>query len=289
VIFQENETFDHYFGTYPDALNPPGEPQFAPRPGTPAVNGLSPALLLTNPNSANPQRLDRSQALTCGASNNYSNEQKAVDGGKMDNFVAGTGGNTTLAACLASVGDTTPVTGPQPNYSVVDYFDGNTVTALWNYAQNFAMSDSFYGTGYGQSDVGAINITGANTYGAICGDGVHVYAPAAASLQACPQGVGTATPGADQPPGPGTMIGDVDPYYDGCSNNSAGTGNTIAMGGPNVGDVLDARRVTWGWFQGGFAPTATTSAGLPVCGQNVPLQNGTQEQAYSAHHEPFEY
>ena len=34
VIFQENETFDHYFGTYPDALNPPGPPgaRFTPRP-----------------------------------------------------------------------------------------------------------------------------------------------------------------------------------------------------------------------------------------------------------------
>jgi len=25
---------------------------------------------------------------------------------------------------------------------VMDYFDGNTVTALWNYAQNFAISDN---------------------------------------------------------------------------------------------------------------------------------------------------
>jgi hypothetical protein len=34
VIFQENETFDHYFGTHPDALNPPGPPgaRFTPRP-----------------------------------------------------------------------------------------------------------------------------------------------------------------------------------------------------------------------------------------------------------------
>jgi phospholipase C len=289
VIFQENETFDHYFGTYPYALNPPGEPRFVAKRGTPRVNGLTPALLQHNPNAANPQRLDRSQALTCGASNNYTNEQKAVDGGKMDNFVAGTGGNTTLAACLASVGDTAPVTGPQPNYAVMDYFDGNTVTALWNYAQNFAMSDAFYGTGYGQSDVGAINVTAANTYGAVCGDGVHVYAPAGSALPQCPQGVGTATPGVDQPPGPGTVIGDVDPSYDGCSNNSAGTGNTIAMGGRNIGDLLDAARVPWGWFQGGFAPTGTTAAGLPVCGQEATFDNGTQEQAYSAHHEPFEY
>jgi phospholipase C len=28
VIFGENVSFDHYFGTYPSALNPAGEPQF---------------------------------------------------------------------------------------------------------------------------------------------------------------------------------------------------------------------------------------------------------------------
>ena len=30
VIFQENVSFDHYFGTYPYATNPAGEPQFTP-------------------------------------------------------------------------------------------------------------------------------------------------------------------------------------------------------------------------------------------------------------------
>src|SRR5579863_1830063 len=50
VIFQENISFDHYFGTYPNAANPGGEPQFIARPGTPTVNGLGNALLNNNPN-----------------------------------------------------------------------------------------------------------------------------------------------------------------------------------------------------------------------------------------------
>ena len=37
VIFQENISFDHYFGTYPHALNPPNEPAFNPAAGTPAT------------------------------------------------------------------------------------------------------------------------------------------------------------------------------------------------------------------------------------------------------------
>ena len=32
VIFDENVSFDHYFGTYPTALNPPGEPAFHAAP-----------------------------------------------------------------------------------------------------------------------------------------------------------------------------------------------------------------------------------------------------------------
>ena len=50
VIFGENISFDHYFGIYPLALNPPGQPRFTALPGTPAVNGLSGAVLTNNPN-----------------------------------------------------------------------------------------------------------------------------------------------------------------------------------------------------------------------------------------------
>ena len=71
VIFQENVSFDHYFGTYPNAKNPAGEPKFKAAPGTPTVNGFHNALLNFNPNlnpangagASNPFRLDRSQAV----------------------------------------------------------------------------------------------------------------------------------------------------------------------------------------------------------------------------------
>jgi phospholipase C len=66
LLYQENNSFDHYFGTYPNATNPAGEPKFVAEPHTPSINGLLSAGLLTNnPNSANPFRLDRSQEITC--------------------------------------------------------------------------------------------------------------------------------------------------------------------------------------------------------------------------------
>src|ERR1700709_461780 len=41
VLFQENVSFDHYFGTYPHALNPKEEPAFTPLAGTPKVEGYT--------------------------------------------------------------------------------------------------------------------------------------------------------------------------------------------------------------------------------------------------------
>jgi phospholipase C len=50
VTFQENVSFAHYFGTYPVAANPHGEPRFFAAAGTPSVNGFTNALLNFNPN-----------------------------------------------------------------------------------------------------------------------------------------------------------------------------------------------------------------------------------------------
>src|SRR6202050_1760020 len=157
VIFDENESFDHYFGTYPYAANTDGS-TFKAKPGTPTVNGLytkitkkGPVgpLLTANTNSYNPERLTHSQALTCDQNHGYTPEQEAFDGGKMDKFVQDTQSASTCAA------GTTEFFSPG---LVMDYFDGNTVTGLWNYAQNYAMSDNNYDTDFGPSTPGALNV-----------------------------------------------------------------------------------------------------------------------------------
>ncbi|MDT5131050.1 MAG: phospholipase, partial [Mycobacterium sp.] len=56
VVFQENVSFDHSFGTYPNAANVDGQ-RFTAKPGTPGVDGLTPELLTHNPNKAQPVRL----------------------------------------------------------------------------------------------------------------------------------------------------------------------------------------------------------------------------------------
>ena len=153
VMFQENVSFDHYFGTYPNATNPAGEPRFTAAHGTPSVNGLTGDLLDHNPNTANPQRLDRSEPLTCDQGHGYKQEQQAFDGGLMDKFVQ----FTDVESC-------NPPDIGKPGL-VMDYYDGNTVTGLWNYAQHFAMSDNSYDTMFGPSTPGALNLISGQTHG----------------------------------------------------------------------------------------------------------------------------
>jgi len=261
VIFQENVSFDHYFGTYPHAANTDGNP-FHALAGTPSVNGLTPALLTHNPNSANPQRLTPAQALTCDQDHAYTAEQKAMDGGLMDKFVEETGVSTCSPPNFAAPG------------LVMDYYDGNTVTGLWNYAQRYAMSDNFYDTEFGPSTPGALDLISGQTFG---GTALN----AAGQVVSDPGVIGS--PGSA---GTGTVYSDGDPFYDGCSDHS---GPTVSMSGPNIGDLLNARGVSWGWFEGGFAPTSTTSGGTPVCGASHTNIGGVSVTDYIPHHEPFQY
>src|SRR3989442_11096164 len=149
VIFQENVSFDHYFAPYPHAANLPGESVFTARHHVPQIDTLLNAGLLAphNPNSVQPFRLSRAQNDTCDQDHGYQDEQAAMNGGRLDRFV-----------------ETVGVGGPGcADYGigrglVMGYYDGSTVTALWNYAQHFAMSDHFFNTTFGPSSPGALNL-----------------------------------------------------------------------------------------------------------------------------------
>jgi phospholipase C len=60
------------------------------------------------------------------------------------------------------------------------------------------------------------------------------------------------------------VIGDFDAYLDDCGGDAGGTNTgttTLEMTGKNVGDLLNAKGVSWGWFQGGFRPTTPSVNG----------------------------
>jgi phospholipase C len=284
IIFDENISFDHYFATYPVAGNPAGEPQFVARDDTPSVNNLlSAGLIANNPNLRAPFRLDRAEAFTCDQDHSYTDEEKSVDGGLMDLFVQATG---RLGIGCRTDGST-----------VMGWFDGNTVTALWNYAQHFAMSDNNFNTTFGPSSPGAINLISGQTGNA------HVAVSFAGGK------VATFIPA--------TLTGDTDPALDDCGSDKGGTvtgRGTVEMEGRNVGDLLNAKGITWGWFEGGFAPTspavvnpdgstqvpavcASSHVGHPGVPNPSTLDGNTTPPTdihvpitdYVPHHQPFQY
>jgi phospholipase C len=265
IIFQENVSFDHYFGTYPNATNPAGEPAFHAKANTPTVNGLSPALLSKNPNLnpanlagvANPFRLDRSQAVTRDQGHGYKAEQQAFDNGLMDLFPlfvgkagpppAGTGITSTAGLNLG-------------------YFDGNTVTALWNYAQHFAMNDNSYSTVFGPSTPGLLNLVSGQTNGATN------ISPVAATFAVVDGGSGSFS-----------VINDPDPLGDICSGSAV-----VSMSGKNIGDLLNNAGVSWGSFMGGFNLSVTNANGTTGCKRSSTGLAGTTGD-YIPHHAFFQY
>jgi phospholipase C len=189
------------------------------------VNGLTDALLFNNPNllnttgngagAMNPFRLDRSQAATADQDHDYTPEQEAFHGGLMDSFPEYTG---------------TP--GPPPTGSttkglVMGYYDGNTVTALWNYAQHYAMNDNSYDTNFGPSTPGAINLISGQTNGVTdrieCGGDVVEDGGGGYTWSAMPTRLAMYAP-----PRPAQL----------CSSPAT-----------NIGDLLNAQGITWGWFR----------------------------------------
>jgi phospholipase C len=264
VLFNENVSFDHYFGTYPNAGNPPGEIAFKAKKNTPAVNNLTKAnLLVNNPNTnpangagaTNPFRLDRTQADTQSQNHGYKAEQQANDNGLADLFPKFTGRGT--AGGVGAFGTTGQVMG---------YFDGNTVTAFWNYAQHFSMNDNAYTDSYGPSTPGMINVISGQT------NGVQNVIGSSSSV---PDGQGGLT-----------LIGDTDPAFDACSSKTS----TILMTGKNIGDLLNDAKISWGSFMGGFDLTRQGAAASTGCARKtVSPVTGRSVTDYIPHHAWFQY
>jgi phospholipase C len=244
VIFQENVSFDHYFATYPQTQPASGDQPFSARSNTPSVNGLNtPLLAPNNPNSTQPFLLHRNQAYTCDQGHDYTQEQLAFDHGLMDKFPEFTGSPSGNPGCDYGKG----------KGIVMGYYDGGTTTALWNYAQHFSMSDNSYGTNFGPSTVGALNLVSGQTHGAT-GPSTEVTA--------------------------GSVTGDPQPSGDVCTSR-----DNVTMSGRNIGNLLNDKGITWGWFNGGFH----TADGKPACAQTHIGADGNPKTDYIPHHEPFQY
>jgi len=300
VIFQENVSFDHYFGTYPKALNLAGETPFVAKKDTPTPNNLVTPLdvdnhfaplagvdlIHDNPNNnptapnngrqnataaSNPFRLAPSQALTADQGHNESPEESAYDNGKIDGFPAWVG---TSGPPPAGVGANL----------VMGYFDGNTTTAIWNYAQYFALNDNNYATQFGPSTPGAINLISGQTNGIAAT--LNVLGSSNNLLHPTHEAFGDAAHLTSNI----TEIGDGDPLLDACSNP---TGDQVTLAGKNIGDLLNEKGITWGSFMGGFDLNVVNANGTTGCARETdPTAPGTPASTspdYIPHHAWFQY
>ena len=286
VIFNENNSYDHYFATYPSAQNNPGDTPFLGSPGTPTPNNLSTPLnptsgfspvtgvnlLASNPTASNaangtgavnPFRLAASQAATEDMNHNYMPEQQADDNGAMDLFpkYTGTAGPPPDAGPVA---DTKGL--------VMAYYDGNTMGTYWGWAQTYAMNDNSWTTNFGPSTPGAINVISGQTNGIATTNHLPL-----SSSHAVADGNGGLT-----------LIGDVDPLGDVCSSAA----DQVTFGGLNIGNLLNTKAVSWGWFEGGFDLGITNANGTTGCARETPATvAGFFETStdYIPHHAPFQY
>ena len=277
VIYDENISYDHYFGTYPNATNQDGT-TFTAAPGTPSSNNYvsNPSLLTSNPNfenastngangETNPYRLSYAQgAATASQNHSYGPEQEAQDNGSMDLYPKYVGTADSSSYPNSSGSNATP-------WLNLGYYDGNVTTAVWNYAQHYAMSDASFGTDFGPSTNGAINVISGQT-----------------------NGVGSKTGSSNliaDGQGGYTLYGDDDPYGDTCSTK---TGTTVQMTGKNIGDLLNTAGLTWGAFMGGFDLNIVNSNGTTGClrstiGKSQAATGSAAYGDYIQHHAWFQY
>ncbi len=128
IIFQENRSFDSYFGTYPGV------------DGIPMADGV-PTVCVPDPASGSCVRpyLDH-QDLNGGGPHNAPNSAADIDGGKMDGFIAqaekGRKGclDPTNPACTHGTSPT----------DVMGYHDGSDIPNYWAYAKHFVLQDHMF-------------------------------------------------------------------------------------------------------------------------------------------------
>ncbi|MGH8444168.1 MAG: alkaline phosphatase family protein [Solimonas sp.] len=302
VIFGENISFDHYFGTYPlnvDPANPTDPSKWHPFradavvPAASSINNYlkHPDLLKTNPNALNKGNNAKNtagvvvdnainpflisvvatdgkphgRAVTASQDHSYNGEQTMYDAGKLDQFP------------LQGHADSGTSTDPTFNKGLVmGYYDGTAVTALWNYAQQYAMSDNSYGD-FGPSSVGVINLLSGQT------NGVQAVNVAGNAL--------TGNNIVDGKNGYYTVVEDPSPLDDVCSSVTDINAGVVRMSGQNIGDLLDAKGVSYGGFAGGFDLSHVSADGNTGCQQDTQnsLHTGRGVYDFVPHHAFFNY
>jgi phospholipase C len=129
VIFQENRSFDSYFGTYPGA------------DGIPMKDGV-PTVCVPDPRTGQCVKpfVDH-QDVNGGGPHDAAASAADVAGGRMDGFIA-EAERGLLARCRKN--PTNPVCTNAPTPDVMGYHTQSDIPNYWAYAQHFVLQDHMY-------------------------------------------------------------------------------------------------------------------------------------------------
>ena len=127
VIFQENRSFDSYFGTYPGATGIP-------------MSGGTPSVCVPDPATGSCVRpfVDHADR-NGGGPHNAVNSTADVNGGKMDGFIA-----QSEAAKHGCANPTNPGCAELSVPDVMAYHVQSDIPNYWSYAQNYVLQDRMF-------------------------------------------------------------------------------------------------------------------------------------------------
>ncbi|MGC1380331.1 MAG: alkaline phosphatase family protein [Candidatus Baltobacteraceae bacterium] len=260
VIFQENHSFDNYFGTFPGAENlgtklakTHGYSQYDE-----IAKRMQTVFKITNPDILGPDQ-DR-----------YVLEKKFA-GGKMDNFLSGEERDN-----VKNYGASRRV-ARQYGLTTMAIYDCDTIPYLWMYAKNFALLDHYF-----QSETGPSSPANVAMFAGQAGISEEKRFP---------------KDGSNQSEGPGVPInGDLDPF----AGPYTGTDSTVQMkqsyaslaltlGGADEAQKAQARpgkvaddlaamassgqaAIPWEWAQEGYVDSRASGSAQPgyVAHHNAP-------------------
>jgi phospholipase C len=242
VIYQENHSFDNYFGTYPgaDNLASPEAQAHGFRQYDPIGKSWVTPFRITDPDTESPSQ---SRPLV----------YEKMNGGKMDAFLSAQERVSARKFDAAGARDVGLLT--------MAHYDCDTIPFLWDYARAFALYDHIFSAMTGPSTPSAIELIAGQA-----GETQWARDPQAAT--------------APQDNGPGVPVtNDLDPAYGPYSEANkqlqiaqryatlmlalAGTDATQATNetagiGKDLGAVVVSGRapIPWGWYQEGYvSPT----------------------------------
>ncbi|MGC8551128.1 MAG: alkaline phosphatase family protein [Acidobacteriaceae bacterium] len=134
IIFQENRSFDDYFGSYPGA------------DGIPMRDGV-PTVCVPDPKSGKCVKpFHTNDDITCGGPHDSESSLADVDNGKMDGFIANVEqqGNFGLYPMVWARAYCRDAENPKEADQVMGYFNGSDIPNYWAYAKHFVLQDHMF-------------------------------------------------------------------------------------------------------------------------------------------------